>query len=207
MLTVAVVLFVSVTVWALLLPMVTLPKLSLPGLAPSWADVIPVPVSESVAVALEALLVIVTVPLNAPAAFGLKTKVTGVLAPDATATGRLGALKEKYWLEMDALLTVMLAVPVFDTVAVSVLLVPAVTLPKSRLAELRDNVPDCTGGVVAALLELKPWQPTIVARQSRTIARLLARLCCVAGVVSKVLIIISNHQSDSQGFPYRSYTC
>ena len=38
----------------------------------------------------------------------------------------------------------MEAVPVFDAVTVTVLLVPAVTLPKSRLALLRDNVPDCT---------------------------------------------------------------
>ena len=49
----------------------------------------------------------------------------------------------KNWLEIEALLTVMEAVPVFDAVSVRVLLVPAVTLPKSRLALFRDNVPDC----------------------------------------------------------------
>jgi hypothetical protein len=58
--------------------------------------------------------------------------------------GRDGALSEKYWLEIEALLTVMEAVPVFVAVTVSVLLVPAATLPKSRLALLRDKVPDCT---------------------------------------------------------------
>jgi hypothetical protein len=36
----------------------------------------------------------------------------------------------------------MEAVPVFDAMTVSVLLVPAVTLPKSRLALARDRVPD-----------------------------------------------------------------
>ena len=45
-------------------------------------------------------------------------------------------------LEIDALLTVTEAVPVFDAVTVRVLLVPLVTLPKSRLAPLRDRVPD-----------------------------------------------------------------
>jgi hypothetical protein len=58
--------------------------------------------------------------------------------------GSDGALSEKYWLEIEALLTVMEAVPVFDAVMVTVLLVPAATLPKSRLALLRDKVPDCT---------------------------------------------------------------
>jgi hypothetical protein len=53
----------------------------------------------------------------------------------------------KNWLEIEALLTVMEAVPVFVAVTVSVLLVPAVTLPKSRLALFRDKVPacDCVG--------------------------------------------------------------
>ena len=55
----------------------------------------------------------------------------------------MGALSEKYWLEIDALLTVMEAVPVFDAVTVSVLLAPAVTLPKSRLVLLREKMPAC----------------------------------------------------------------
>ena len=37
----------------------------------------------------------------------------------------------------------MEAVPVFVAVTVRVLLVPAVTLPKSRLAVFRDKVPAC----------------------------------------------------------------
>ena len=56
----------------------------------------------------------------------------------------MGALSEKYWLEIEALLIVMDAEPVFEAVTVSVLLEPDVTLPKSRLAVLRDRVPDCT---------------------------------------------------------------
>lgn len=57
--------------------------------------------------------------------------------------GRVGALNEKYWLEIEALVTVIEAVPVFEAVTVSVLLMPAVTLPKSRLALFRDKVPAC----------------------------------------------------------------
>ena len=92
---------------------------------------------------MEALLVMETVALKGPAAFGVNAKVIGTLWPAKTAIGRVGALSEKYWLEIEALLTVIEAVPVFEAVSVSVLLVPAVTLPKSRLALFRDNVPDC----------------------------------------------------------------
>jgi hypothetical protein len=45
-------------------------------------------------------------------------------------------------LEIETLLTVIEAVPVFHAVTVCFLLVPAVTLPKSRLAPLRDRMPD-----------------------------------------------------------------
>jgi hypothetical protein len=79
--------------------------------------------------------------VNAPATLGLKTTLTGVLCPAGIVTGRLGALIKKYLVEMVTLLTVTEAVPVFDTVTVKVLLVPAVTLPKSRVAPLKDKVP------------------------------------------------------------------
>lgn len=93
---------------------------------------------------LEALLVIEAVALKAPAALGLKTTVTGMLWPTRIVIGRLGAVNEKCLVEIDALLTVIEAVPVFDKVTVIVLLVPAVTLPKSMLLPLRDKVPACT---------------------------------------------------------------
>jgi len=83
------------------------------------------------------------VPLKDPAAFGVKTRVIGTLCPAKTAVGSVGALKEKYWLEIEALLTVIEAEPVFDAVTVSVLLAPAMTVPKSTLVLLRDNVPIC----------------------------------------------------------------
>jgi hypothetical protein len=43
-------------------------------------------------------------------------------------------------------------------------------------------VPDCDC-TLAELPELNPWQPTIIARQSRTIPSLLALLRCTAPVV------------------------
>lgn len=79
----------------------------------------------------------------------------------------MGALSEKHWLEIEALLTVTEAVPVFEAVTVSVLLVPAATLPKSRLALFRDKVPACVAWV-AALAELNPWQPS---RKGRIVER------------------------------------
>ena len=123
---------------------------------------------------LVASLVTETVALKVPAALGKKTKLTGMPWPAGTATGRVGALNEKYLLEIVALLTVMEAVPVLVAVMVSVLLVPAVTLPKSSVAVLNDKVPPA-GGVIAALV-LNPWHPTMVARQRRTIPSLLTRL-------------------------------
>lgn len=122
---------------------------------------------------MEALLVIETVALNAPAAFGLKTKLIVELWPAPTTAGRLGALSEKYLLEMEALVMVTEAVPVFEAVAVSVLLVPASTLPKSRLAPLMAKAPDCCRS--EDLLELNPWQPAIVARHRRASPRLVAQ--------------------------------
>ncbi len=80
--------------------------------------------------------------LKAPAALGVKSRLIGELCPAKIAIGRLGPLNEKYLLEIDTLLTVTEAVPVFDAVTVSFLVVPAVTLPKFRLAPLRDKMPD-----------------------------------------------------------------
>ena len=135
------------------------------------------------------MLVTETVALKVPAALGEKTKLTGMLWPAGTVTGRVGALNEKYWLEIVALLTVMEAVPVLVAVIVSVLLVPDVTLPKSSVAVLNDKVPPA--GCVIAALVLNPWHPTIVARQRRTIPRLLTRLHFAAAVLSKHFIGLS----------------
>jgi hypothetical protein len=94
---------VSDTDW--LLPTITLPKFSLAGLSANWPLATPVPVSERVAELLEALLVRENAALKAPAALGANTSVIGALWPAKIAIGRVGALSEKYWLEIEALLT------------------------------------------------------------------------------------------------------
>lgn len=58
-------------------------------------------------------------------------------------TGRLGAVMAKYFVETAALLTVTEADPEFVAVTVIALLLPEVTLPKSRFATARERVPDC----------------------------------------------------------------
>lgn len=91
--------------------------------------------------------------------------LTVVLWPAVRVTGRLGAVSTKYLVEMAAPLTVTEADPVFVAMTLNALLLPAVTLPKSRLAAVSDRVPDCwppEGGPA-----LTPWQPTMRASPAR----------------------------------------
>ena len=102
---------------------------------------VPVPdrarlVTESVAV-----LEMEAEALNVPAAFGLKTTLTGTLCPAGTVTGKVGALSAKYLVEMETLLMVTAAEPEFITVVDTVLLLPAFTLPKARDPFAREIVP------------------------------------------------------------------
>lgn len=137
--------------------------------------------------------------LNVPAALGLKTRVTGVLWPARIATGRLGALSEKYGVENVALVTVMEAVPVFVKVVDKVLLVPAVTVPKSTVVPLRVKMP-VSACWLLELLVLTPWQPTIIAKPSRTIPSLLTLLAFTAAVVRKHFIGLSQAGDSAKSF-------
>lgn len=121
------------------------------------------PESERVVVLFEALLATVSAALNVPAAFGLNMTLIVVLWPDATVTGRLGAVREKNLVETAALLIVRSAVPEFVAVNVAVLLLPAVTLPKFRVVTDVERVPDCWFEPTT----LKPWQPTRKVRLAR----------------------------------------
>jgi hypothetical protein len=87
---------VTVSDSAWLVPVFTVPKLRLVGFAASAPTPTPVPVSEKEAGLLVALLVTETVALKVPAAFGEKTKLTGILCPASIAAGKVGALNEKY---------------------------------------------------------------------------------------------------------------
>jgi len=79
------------------------------------------------------------------------------------ATGSFGVVNVKYFVLMLAPLIVIDAVPEFTAVTLSVFVVPAVTLPKSRPATPRERVLD---GGCDAFAVLRPWQPVKVERPS-----------------------------------------
>jgi len=125
---------VRVTVCASVFPTVTLPKVSLVGLSDNCpvAEAVPTPVSEMLALALDALLITESVALKVPTVLGENEMLIVALCPGATVAGRLGAVREKNCVEMVALLTVIEVSPLFVAVKVNVSLVPAGTLPKLR---------------------------------------------------------------------------
>lgn len=96
-------------------------------------------------------------PLKAPTAFGANVTLRFALWPAARVAGRLGALSEKYLVEMVALLMMTDALPEFVAVTVRVLLLPGVTLPKFRLALPRERLPT---GFVELAPALTPWHAT-----------------------------------------------
>jgi hypothetical protein len=128
-----------------LLPKVTLPKASLPGFAASCPSLMPVPDKEMSVIALEASLPIAAVALKLPAALGLNASVSDALCPAAIVTGRLGAANEKYLVDTEALLMLTDVLPVLLTARVSVLLLPAGTLPKSKACAPNDKLPVAVG--------------------------------------------------------------
>ena len=131
---------------------------------------------------LLASLTITAVALTSPALLGLKATVIEALWPAAIVVGSAGAFNEKAWFEIEALVTVRDAEPVFDTVIDKDLVLPVVTEPKPRTLPFRVSVPE-VGCTVADLLELKPWQPTMVARQRKTRPRQLARLHLISEIL------------------------
>jgi len=76
-----------------LLPTVTLPKLRLAGLAPSVPGVTPVPDKGMFSVGLEALDVIVTLPMALPADEGANETLKVALCPAVSVTGVVIPLK------------------------------------------------------------------------------------------------------------------
>lgn len=160
-------LLVNVSARAWLVPVCTVPKFKLAGLGDNPPAVTPVPVSGTVTALSEALLVMESVPLNAPAVFGEKTRLTGVVWPASSAMGKVGVANVKDWLENEALLTVTEADPVLVAFTVTVLLLPVVTEPKSTLAVPSDKVPATI--CEFDLLVLTPAQPSIITMQARTV--------------------------------------
>ncbi len=175
MLTLVCPVLVSVTVCERFDPTVTLAKSSLLGLRASCPSESPVPLTERLGTALVASLLTETVPLKVPAEFGVNLTLRGVLCPGPTTTGRLGAVREKYLLDIAALLTVTALVPEFVAETVIVLLVPAATLPKLRAIVANDKSP-LAGG--AELPALTPWHPTSMLTLARTISAPAVRIEC-----------------------------
>jgi hypothetical protein len=87
------------------------------------------------------------------------------LWPAARVAGRLGALREKYLVEIVAPLMTTDALPEFVAVTVRVLLLPGVTLPKLRLAFPRERLPTA---FVEPPPALTPWHPTREPRAKRS---------------------------------------
>jgi len=77
-------------------------------------------------------------------------------------TGRLGDIREKYLVEIATLLMVTLSFSVLVAETSIVLVVPAATLPKFRLALPKARLP--VGGGRFDPPALTPWQPTRIAR-------------------------------------------
>jgi hypothetical protein len=155
---------VRVTVCDCGTPTVTKPKLTKSGLNTSCpsVDADPVPESERSGTAFEASLVTLTVAAKDPTASGANLTLSVALCPAAMVTGRLGDVREKYLVEIEALLIVTLSSPEFVAVIVRVLLLPAVTAPKARLPFPRESIPL---GLPAAL---NPWQPARKLRPSNS---------------------------------------
>ncbi len=149
-------------------PTVTLPKDSVVELSPSCPpEVTPVPAKAMFVSWLPSLLVTAAAPLNGPDAFGVNRTVICVLCPAAIVSGRLGAVRTKYFVDTAALLRVSAEVPEFVALTVIVLLVPIATLPKFRIDVPTDKLIVCC--VLVGPAELNPWHPT--KRQRQKIAR------------------------------------
>lgn len=119
-------LFVSVTVLDPLLPTRTVPKLMLAGFAesPPW---VPVPLNAIESVGFEAFVEMVTAPDALPEAVGAKAAVKDTCAPAAIVCPAVSPLMLKPAPEALAWLIVTVLAPEFESVIVSLLLVPTVT--------------------------------------------------------------------------------
>ena len=101
---------------------------------------VPVPDSERLVTGSDAVLVIERVALKVPAAFGRKATLIWTLCPAAMVIGRLGELREKYLVEIAMLVMVSDADPEFVAVVEMVLLVPVLTLPKFKEADVNESL-------------------------------------------------------------------
>jgi hypothetical protein len=141
-----------------LLPATTLPRFSVVGATVNFPTVVvPVPESGIVNAAFDAVEVIVTFPLTAPADCGVNETLRVALWSAVKVKGAVTPLKVNPVPLIAIAETVTLEPPEFVTVSDRVCLFPRVTLPKSRLRVPRDTVPLCCWFEAP---ELTPWHPT-----------------------------------------------
>jgi len=133
-----------------LLPTCTFPKLKLGALAVSDPGVTPIPVTEAVSVALEALLAIERVDVLVPADCGAKTMAKDALWPADKVTGNPSPLTLYAPPEKLACVIVTLAPPALVNVAGKVWLLPTTTLPKLNEDGDIVNCPGVTPATVPA---------------------------------------------------------
>lgn len=124
--------FVNVTFTEALLPVTMLPKLMLAGFAVSVAWV-PVPLNTITSDEFVAVDAIVIVPEAAPAPLGANWAVSVAVPPAAICWPGVIPLALNPVPAATALLIVIGALPLFVSVIVCVLLLPATTLPKLKL--------------------------------------------------------------------------
>jgi len=133
---------VNVPVAVPLVPTTTLPTAIVVGLTLSCPGEVvmsvPVPMSVTLGSEFEPVVILI-VALNDPAALGANSMLIVVLCPAATVTGRLGETREKYFVEIAALLMVMAEELELAAVSDKVFVLPTFTEPKLRLDTLRDK--------------------------------------------------------------------
>jgi len=126
--------FVSVAVFAMLWPNVTLPNDKLLGLTSSFPAATPFPETATLTIGAEArLLLSAILPAGLPAPCGVNTTVSTALCPGLSVRGSEGEVKLKDVSEAVALAMVRVCVVWFVRVSVSCLLLPTTTVPKSML--------------------------------------------------------------------------
>jgi hypothetical protein len=161
--------FFRVSVCDCWVPICTLAKLKLVGLAVRLPAATAVPESGTLSV-LESLLVRTKVPRALPGDWGAKTTVKTLLAPGDRVSGNVKSAILKPVPLTSAFVIVRLVPPVLLKVLDWLWVVPTCTFPKVTLAGAALSVPGSGFSVLCTLdlPVLTPWHPTIVARASAT---------------------------------------
>ena len=133
--------FVSVSVSDFEVPFCTFPNARLAGFATRSPCDAPVPDRAIVKLGFEPSDVMVTLPLTAPLAAGVKVTVKVVLCPAVSVTGKLSPLKLNPVPLADAAEIVTLDPPLLVSVSDKLALLPTCTEPKLKLVGLADKVP------------------------------------------------------------------